>query len=409
MDIYINDNFPWLARTFLDLPYWVWFGLPLVLAGALILGWVISGISLRVATLVSNGIRYSDRKIDLMRFRLPLGLLIGGLLFSAISHIFPLEEKAARAVTGLGMFITVWGLAWAGLRLISKLSNRARLYLLDHHKASAAALIPLLDKIMKVILVIIATLFLLQNFGFDVVAIITALGIGGIAIALASQKSVENVFGGVMLSLDQPVRVGDSCKWRDQRGTVEDIGLRSTKIRTADRTLISVPNSDLASIQIENFTSRDKMRLHAVLGLRYDTTPDQIRYIISEIRTLLVAHSEVENEPARARFINFNDFSLDIEVFAYIKTTDSNRFLEIREDIFLRIMEIVQDAGSDFAFPTQTVFMERGPGLSKERQQEISAKVRDMQGAHTFGWPNLPDDQREKIQNTIRYQSGQQD
>jgi MscS family membrane protein len=183
-----------------------------------------------------------------------------------------------------------------------------------------------------------------------VTAVIAGLGIGGIAIALASQKSVENLLGGVMIALDQPVRLNDTCRFKnDLVGTVEDIGLRSIKVRALDRTLIAVPNAEFASIILENFSKRDKHLIKTTLGLRHETTPEQIRHVISDIKRLLQRQATVDADSARVRLLQFSLNSIDLELFAYVNTVDWNRFLEIREAIYLEVMDILTQNGTGFA------------------------------------------------------------
>ena len=145
----------------------------------------------------------------------------------------------------------------------------------------------------------------LENFGFNVTGVLAALGVGGLAVALAAQKTVENLFGGVTLIADQPVRVGDLCRFGDRTGTVEDIGLRSTRLRTPERTVVSVPNGEFASMQLENFAPRDRIRLQAMLALRYETTPAQMRAVLSAISKLLLGNPKIAPNSAYARFVGF--------------------------------------------------------------------------------------------------------
>jgi MscS family membrane protein len=214
---------------------------------------------------------------------------------------------------------------------------------------------------------VIAVTGLLQLFGFNVTTIIAGLGIGGIAVALAAQKTIENLFGGLTLMADRPVRIGDYCRFGTQEGWVEDIGLRSTRVRTPGRTVISVPNAVFSSVDIENLTSRDRMRFFATLNLRYETTPDQLRDVLTRIRALLSGHPRVGSELLRVRFTAFGASSLDIELNAYILTPSVDEFLEIRESLLLEIMELVSKAGSGFAFPSRTVYMaqDQRPGPSR--------------------------------------------
>jgi MscS family membrane protein len=193
-------------------------------------------------------------------------------------------------------------------------------------------------------------------------AVLAGLGVGGLAVAFAAQKTLENLFGGVAIIADQPVLVGDFCKFGDQMGTVEDIGLRSTRIRTLDRTLVTVPNGHFSSLSIENFAPRDKVRFQPFLHLPYDTSGAQIRSILEGVRELLKEHDKVE-EGARARMIGVSDFSFKLELFAYIKTADYNEFLEIQEELLLRILETIESAGARLAVPAQETHVRGGEHL----------------------------------------------
>ena len=191
-----------------------------------------------------------------------------------------------------------------------------------------------------------------DRLGLPVYGIIAGLGVGGLAIALAAQPTVENLIGGMSLFADKPVRVGDLCKYGDAVGTVEAIGIRSSRIRGADRAVTTIPNAALAKMPIVNLTQRDRMLIKALIGLRYETTPEQLRYILVKLRELLLSHPRVHPDPVRARFIGFGASSLDIEVFAYVATRDWAEFLGVQEEILLRIMDIVEQSGAAFAFPS---------------------------------------------------------
>ena len=183
---------------------------------------------------------------------------------------------------------------------------------------------------------------------------------GGIAIAFAAQKTVENFFGAVSIGVDQPLRVGDFVKAEGTLGTVESIGLRSTRIRTLDRTLVTVPNGKLADMQIETFAERDRIRMAVVVGLEYGTTAKQLRAVIAGIESLLRAHPKVWPDVI-VRFVGFGASSLDLDVWAWFQTTDFAEFRDIRQEVLLGIMEVVETNGCSFAFPTRTVHLV-GPG-----------------------------------------------
>jgi len=192
------------------------------------------------------------------------------------------------------------------------------------------------------------------------------LGVGGIAVALAAQKTLENVIGGVSILLDQAVTVGDMLNIGSTMGVVEYVGLRSTRIRTLDRTLVSIPNGQLATVQLENFSVRDKFWFHPNLSLRYETTAAAMRSIVEHIGDLLSQHSLVERESVRVRFLRLGTASLDIEVVAYFYARDWVHFLEIQQDLLLHVMEIVETSGARIAFPSQTMYLASDPSSDPE-------------------------------------------
>jgi MscS family membrane protein len=241
--------------------------------------------------------------------------------------------------------------------------------------------------------------------GVNITAALAGLGVGGIAVALAAQKTLENLLGGITITSDQPVRVGDFCRFGDQVGTVEDIGLRSTRIRTLDRTLVSVPNGHLSSISLENFGVRDKIWFHPTIQLRYETSADQLRYVLAEIRQMLYAHPRVEPQSARIRFAKFGACSLDLEVFAYVQATDYAVFLEVQEDLLLRIMDIVAASGTSFAFPSHTAYVTQDPGLDAEKTQAAIARVRQWRAEGEVPFPNFPPERIAQMTDTIPYPS----
>jgi MscS family membrane protein len=292
---------------------------------------------------------------------------------------------------------------WLLLRVTDVLSSVVEARLVERGEVGAKALVPPGRKFVKAIVVIFSFVAILSNFGFNVAALLAGLGVGGIAVALAAQKTIENLFGGVILYTDRPVRVGDFCRFGDKMGTVEEIGIRSTRIRTLDHTVITIPNATFSNMEIDNITARERIRLLAILTVRYETTPDQLRYILVEIRKLLYSHERIIPDTPRVRFINFGAFSLDIEVLAYANTTDWAEFLGIREDIFLRIMDIIETSGSGFAFPSQTLYMGRDDGLKAERVREISEKVQQWRERSEIFLPNFPANKIEEFKGTLPY------
>ena len=186
-------------------------------------------------------------------------------------------------------------------------------------------------------------------------------------------------------------------------GTVEDIGLRSTRIRTLDRTVVAVPNGQLAAISIENFALRDRIWFRHTLQLRYETAADQLRYVLAQIRTLLYEHPKVDTASARTRFIGFGKSSLDLEVFAYVLETEYAAFLHVQEDLLLHIMEIVEASGSSLAFPSQVTYVTRDAGLDAGKAEEAAATVRRWREQGELPFPDFSSEKIAEINNRLEY------
>jgi MscS family membrane protein len=317
--------------------------------------------------------------------RAPLGLSLG----------------AQQWVGGLEKLVLAFAATWLALRLIDLGALVLRQRLLHRGQTGMIpALVPG-QRFTKAVIVLIAVLSVLGTLGVNVTAAVAGLGVGGIAIALAAQKTIENLFGGITLFADQPVQVGDFFRFGDQVGTVEEIGLRSTRVRTLDRTVISVPNAEFSNLHLENFARRDQMRLWTMIGLRYETTPEQLRYVLARLRQVLLAHPRITDDPARVRFVGFGAYSLDLEVFAYADTSDWNEFLQIREDVYLRFMEAIKEAGTGFAFPSSTTYIGRDGGLNEEQVRAAEQRVATWRDRHELPFPHFPEDFQRKVENTL--------
>jgi MscS family membrane protein len=253
----------------------------------------------------------------------------------------------------------------------------------------------------------------LHEVGIPVYGLVAGAGVGGIAVALAAKTTLENFMGALNLFADQPVRVGDLCRydsdtapgWRPV-GRVESIGLRSTKIRKLDRTLITIPNAEFAQLHILNFGKCDRMLLTTTLGLRYESTDDQLRFLLAGLRELLHAHPmtiHTADDPIRVRFVGYGDFSLNVALRAYIRTSQYDEFLAVQEDILLRTMKVVRQAGTGFAFPSRTLYLSRDAGLDHEKQQTAEKQVREWASAQTLPFPDFTEGYREQITDTLDY------
>jgi len=325
------------------------------------------------------------------------------MLFSAGSLSLNLSAAILATLARIESALFILALAWFLLRILDLIAEMVDLRLINRGQDNAKFLLAPTRKILKGIVIGFAAIAFLDNLGLDVTALIAGLGIGGIAIALAAQKSLENLFGGITLYADQPLRVGDFCRFGNTVGTIEEIGLRSTRLRTLDRTVVAIPNGELSGLQIENFARRDKIWYHPRIGLRYETTPDQIRFILVEVRRMLYAHPKVDPDPARIRFVGFGESSLDLEIFAYVRTADYGEYLEVAEDLNLRIMDIIERAGSGFAFPSQTMYVEHGEGLDPERARAAEDEVGRWREHNELFLPNFPPQAVAELKGSLDY------
>jgi len=337
-----------------DTEVWQWFAmLLLVLAAAAIAALLARIVAAAFRPLLRRTPGTADSEDLVASVVAPLQLLLGMALFHAgLEFVGPsvlLRAYLVRLLTGLGYL----GLAWFTVRVIDLVTAHLFRRMELQSLASARSMLPLGRRTAKVAAITIAVLATLSSFGYNTTAILAGLGVGGLAVALAAQKTIENLFGGVAITTDRPILVGDFCRYGDKIGTVEDIGLRSTRIRTLDRTLVTIPNAQFSSLMIENFAVRDKIFLNPKLSLRGGTTPEQIRAIILALRGVLLNHLMVDPNPARVRFIGIGQWSLDIEIFAYIKTANFDEFLVVQEELLLSFLDEIAKAGSALAIPAQ--------------------------------------------------------
>ncbi|WP_017730854.1 mechanosensitive ion channel family protein [Nafulsella turpanensis] len=348
----------------------------------------------------------------LQAFVLPVRLYLAVWIFVASTQEAGISIILRQRFSGITLIIGLAALLlllWRLTDFITSFSEK-RMSIRGHLAGVSAVLF--LRRAAKVAIIVFGVIVVLGAFGVDVTTGLAALGIGGIALALGAQKTVENFVGSVTLIADQPIRVGDFCKAGDTIGTVEQIGMRSTRIRTLDRTIVTIPNGEFSSAKIENYAHRDRFKFAPVFNLRYETTPDQMRYLLVELRAILYAHPKVDPVPARVRFAELAAASLNVEIFAYILTKDFNEFVEIREDLLLRMIDVVEASGTGFAFPSQTLYIARDAGLSEEKSRAAEEKVRKWKEAGEMQIPSFDPEKIDELKDTIAYPpkgSAQQD
>jgi MscS family membrane protein len=242
-----------------------------------------------------------------------------------------------------------------------------------------------------------------DQLGVPVYGVVAGLGVGGLALALAAQPTIENLIGGLSLFADKPMKVGDFGNYADVLGTVEAIGLRSTRIRGNDRTLTTIPNAILSKSPIVNFAQRDRMLIQTVLGLRTETSPEQLQFVLAKLREMLLSHPQIAPDPVRVRLVGFGESTLDIEVVAYVLTNEWPVFLGIREGVFFRVMDIINQAGTSFAFPSQLHYEASQYGIDKTKAHAAEREVGQWKDENRFPFPDFSPDHARKIRGTLEY------
>jgi MscS family membrane protein len=325
-----------------DTPVWRW--IALALAAAVL--WLGTGFAMSALAKLR---RFSFVAI----FRGPVRLCVTAAgLRAAMEFASPATLSRAFLERGL-LLLFVLGLAGFGAVLVDLGGERWRLKLDPRMQAVSYSVLPLIRQIMKLSLYLVAVLLVLGAWGYNTSTILAGLGVGGIAVALAAQKTIENLFGGISVIGDRPVLVGDVCRFGDRTGTVMHIGLRSTRIRTPERTIVSVPNAQFSSMELENISGRDKIWFHPTLNLRRDTTSEQLLHILGSFGQILSKQPKVEPAKMPVRFIGVGEYSLDVEVDAYVVTTDGDEFIAIRQNLLIEMLKAIEDAGTALALPIQ--------------------------------------------------------
>jgi len=296
-------------------------------------------------------------------FTVPFALLVTVLVMNSVLDSVGVgitAQKIQRAQT-LGTIVWTWVLL-AGATLIRDIYSE---HLEGLGKPGAVVLLRPATNAIRMLIVLGAILVWLDNVGFNITTLLAGLGVGGVAVALALQKPLEDVLGALSLYTQQPVRIGDFCRIGQDLGTVEEIGLRTTRLRTLANTVLAIPNAKLATEQIDNFSARRMILYRPQLRLRYDTTREQLQQILDSIREMLAAHEHVLQEAPRVRFIGFGDDALILEIFAYVTTKDYATYLEYAEDVNLKVLSIIAAAGTTLALPARTLHVEGAgdPGL----------------------------------------------
>lgn len=356
----VYEKFPFLANTLLDIPlanlFAAIFVFLLFLLFRKLFTLMIIGSLQKLSKFTHT---YNDDKI-ISALKGPIRfafILIGAHLF------FLLIFKETPLVKNILNTLVVYTVFWTIIAVMESLRD------LFHHATEkfnpdlAKEMGNFILKILKVLVGGIGLGAMLQVWGINVTALVASLGLGGLAFALAAKDTASNMFGSFALLADKSIRIGEWIKVGGVEGTVEDIGMRTTKIRSFEKSLITVPNQIVANSPIENFSRRGVRRIKMNIGLTYNSSAAQINTIVHEIRTMLHNHENVsQKDTLLVNFESFGDSALNIFIYTFTSTSNWERYLNIREDIHLKIMKIVEENNASFAFPSQSIYVEQMPG-----------------------------------------------
>lgn len=374
---YLLDRVP--TRLLREGPYhvaqWQWLGFALLVPLSLLVGILLAGLLQRIALALARRTTASWDD-DLVTALLgPTRLALALLLFDAALPQLGLARPVAESMhRGRGLLLVLVTLV-AVMRTVRVFATQLSISEWGRTNPASRSLVTLAARTGQVVAVVLAALAVLSSLGYDVTGVLAGLGVGGVVLALAAQKTLENVLGAFAIGIDQPLREGDQVRIDGTVGIVERVGLRSTRIRTLDRHVVSYPNGKLADLAIESISSRDRMRLFTTLGLEYGLAPDAVRAIRDALEAVARAHPRIYADELHVRFAGFGGWSLDFEIMLWLDVRDYGSFVAAREELMLGFMQAVAEHGGRFAFPSRTVHLAREgafPGVSPSPGSEGS-------------------------------------
>jgi len=399
------DHMPaWTRTVYLNHPVWKLLAIVLVLVSGCAIFVLILRASRRKR--IRAGRDDDETRVLWWKLVLPVGAMAIAFIADELidEQIDALGVIDSVSETGLWIVMLICS-AWAILRLGDIVAHTISRLPKIQNKKEYATLTHIFCRVLSLIVGTWLVLEGLDRFGLSLVPLLAGFGVGGLAVALAVRPTLENLIGSIILITDKPVRVGDLCRYSgpngNQIGRVEKIGLRSTRLRMREDTLVTIPNAEFSQLQLENLSSREMTLMRASLALRYETSADQLRYVLALLRKMMIGHPEVSPERLRVRFKEFGDSSLDVEIFAYIRTNSYQDYRAIREDINLRIIDIVKEAGTGFALPSQTTYFRRDDGLNDEKTRQSEVEVEEWRSRRDLPFTDFGPEDKEQFADTL--------
>ncbi len=331
----------------------------------------------------------------------PLGFFVYIVLLREFMLSLGLSVKARALFDSVVLVYAAY--IFLTLGIIELIAGHIRQRMQNSKHPEAQVIVRPVSAVVKMLSVAVLVVMGLDNAGYDVTTIIAGLGVSSVAIALAAQKTLENLIGAITIYIARPFIPGDFCRVGANLGVIEEIGLRATLLRTLGRSVVNIPNGMLSSMEVENISRRDGIRFYRLLALRLATSPDQMRYIMARLREILYAHPQVMSDTVSVRLYNINDYALIVRLDSRINTTDYQCYLATAEDIYLRIIDAVHQGGAEFAFPAQSIMLEEPLATDQERKVQVEKLVEQWREQDSLPYPDWSDEHAAKIDNTLDY------
>jgi MscS family membrane protein len=356
-----------VKNRLVGMPLWQWAAIILLAPLAMALGWLVALGSRKGWQLVLQWRKLPPLPPRPLRHFGPGAMLVAVIIHYNFVIWIGTSILYRTYYQRVILVLLAFAFYWAVTRITHWISRNIWLSLTVRGLLAERSLVSLSRRVLDVVIFVLIALVVLAKLNVNVTAALAGLGIGGLAIGLGAQKTFENLLGGISILTDKAIVVGDACKIGDQTGVVEDIGLRSTKLRTENRTLVSIPNGTVATATLENFRLRDKILFKQVVRLRYDLSPDHVRYVLAQIYEVLAHHAKVEESTTRVRLLKFGEYAIEVEIYAYILERDYGEFLAVQEHLLLLVMETLDRTGATVALPSQTTMVTQDKWVDPEK------------------------------------------
>ena len=353
---FLNDQPEIVQRIAVDV-----FPFAVALLLIIVLRWLLTWIVLRPLRIV---VSRTESKVDddlLEASVSPVRVAVVGISLLVVSVLFEFDVEVVQIAQVIGRSLVIFAVFYGLVNFLNVVSLQPTAVKQVTGLNVPERLLPFLNTVIKYLIIALGAIFVLQEFGLDVAALIASLGVIGIGISLASQDTVSNMFGFAAIVSDNPFKVGDYIRTPAVSGIVETVGLRSTRVRQLDQALVTVPNNLLTNAVVLNWSRVQKRRLDVTLNFTYSTSAEQMRAVVAEIRELLQNTEDVDPESVIVHFIDFSSSSLDVRIIGQVLLADWREFTAKKEELFLEFIGIAEGLGIEFAFPSQSVYIESIP------------------------------------------------